>query len=263
MYVSRWHVNDTGMQYDRILALFDVEGQALTAREHPRLLSIRTRIKGDDLEVYEGEDLIAQIPLTTSEHHQIPVRIHRYAASGSRTNQSLNEWFSDYLSFKCSLLYYDPSCNRRVLAKHGGQKSDRVAFSDQAPLLIISEASLHHLNDRLEEEITIDRFRPNIIVSGTEPFEEDSWLEISIGSQQFRVIQQCERCVFTTIDPITQQRHPGGEPLKTLSKYRLSHEGGVVLGVHAVPIQPLNNEIKLQDEIQVHSRQHRPMRNSV
>ena len=61
----------------------------------------------------------------------------------------------------------------------------------------------------------------NLIILGTKkPFDEDSWLYIKVGSCLFRKSALSYRCVFTTIDPIAGEKHPDGEPLKTLKKFR-------------------------------------------
>jgi uncharacterized protein len=99
---------------------------------------------------------------------------------------------------------------------------DIVSFADGYPFLLISEASLEDLNARLEEPITMERFRPNIVITGTEPFAEDDYSEVWLGPISFRGVKRCDRCVITTIDPLTGER--GGEPLRTLAKYRLEDQ---------------------------------------
>jgi len=93
-----------------------------------------------------------------------------------------------------------------------------VSFADDFPYLLISEASLEALNDRMKQPIEMNRFRPNFVVSGTEPFAEDSWKYIQIGTIGFYVASPCERCVLTTVDPATGTK--GHEPLKTLATFR-------------------------------------------
>lgn len=223
-----------GIQYDREWALFDKDDQVITSRSYPRLLDITCQIEGDNVAIHYGS---AQHIITgeNKDDYQ-PVHIFSYDAHGYGISTELDKWFSDYLNTPCRLLKVSSAHQRPVLSKHGGTKNDIVGFGDQAPLLILSNSSLDDLNERLDETIGMERFRPNFVLDGTDAYEEDHWDIISIGKVQLRVIQQCERCVLTTIDNRTKQKHPKGEPLRTLNKYRKGLNGGVVFGVHAVPI---------------------------
>ena len=183
------------------------------------------------------------------------MNIFSYDAYGTLVSHELNEWFSDYLDLPCRLMKVSLNENRPVLPKHGGKVGDRVGFGDQAPILILSEASMADLNKRLEDPIGLERFRPNIVISGVEAYDEDHWNILQIGAVTLRVIQQCERCVLTTIDNETKLKHPKSEPLRTLSAYRKGRRGGVVFGVHAVPIN--TGTIHLQDNLSVVNRTER------
>jgi uncharacterized protein YcbX len=106
---------------------------------------------------------------------------------------------------------------------------DVPLYADGFGYLLLAQESLNKVNDRLKDNNVTDlvvektRFRPNIYVTGTKnPFEEDSWLYIRIGDCIFRNSTLCSRCVFTTVDPMTGERHPAGEPLKTLKQFRSS-----------------------------------------
>ena len=48
----------------------------------------------------------------------------------------------------------------------------QTSFADWSPLLIASEASLELLNSKLDTAVVIERFRPNIVVSGCLPHSE-------------------------------------------------------------------------------------------
>ena len=101
----------------------------------------------------------------------------------------------------------------------------QVSFADGFPFLIISQASLDDLNSRLDSPVEMNRFRPNIVVSGSKPFEEDTWKEIQIGECRFQIVKPCARCEITTINQQTAER--GKEPLRTLATYR--RDGNKVL----------------------------------
>lgn len=124
-----------------------------------------------------------------------------------------------------------------------------IILIDGFGYLLLSEESVQGLNEKLHEnkiDLKVDgkRFRPNIIIKGlsknnfysyyflsiyyitscysgvSKPFEEDTWVDIRIGDCQFRNVKLCTRCIFTTVDPDTGEKHPKGEPLKTLRRFR-------------------------------------------
>ena len=101
--------------------------------------------------------------------------------------------------------------------------SDLVHFADGYPFLAISEASLADLNDRIiecgEDAVPMNRFRPNLVISGCAAFAEDTWSHMRIGKVTFRAGGPSSRCIVTTTDQITGERH-GKEPLRTLATYR-------------------------------------------
>jgi uncharacterized protein YcbX len=126
---------------------------------------------------------------------------------------------------------------RVVNASHGGLPDDRVSLADVAPLLLASESSLARLNewtDADEPLLDVVRFRPNVVIDGdpSEPFAEDSWPFVRLGDVRFRVAGVCDRCVMTTIDPVSLTR--GKEPIRTLAKHR-RWEGKTWFGVWLVP----------------------------
>ena len=247
--VNESEIEKTGIKNDRMLALFDTSGQCLTAREYPQLFDISTVVTNDYIEINHCGKMISRIDVQTNQTEWDAVRVHSYDAGGFSFDHNLDSWFSDFLDVECRLLKHHIGSGRPVLEKHGGLPGDELGFNDQAPLLLISEASLQDLNKRLDEPVGMDRFRPNIVVSDCQPYEEDQWGIIQIGAQRLRVIQQCERCVMTTIDPETKRKHERAEPLKTLREYRKGPRGGLVLGVHAVPLN--SEKIKVGDQLDV------------
>ncbi len=122
-----------------------------------------------------------------------------------------------------------------------------VSFVDGYPFLLISESSLADLNTRLPEPVSMQRFRPNIVLSGTAPYAEDSWSLIRIGTCIFEVMEACKRCTLTTINPDTTAI--GKEPLETLATYRKDSDGDVVFGQYA--IQRQHGTINVGDIVEI------------
>ena len=105
------------------------------------------------------------------------------------------------------------TARRPVTEERGGRPGDEVSFADECPLLLTSEASLADLNRRAPEPVAMHRFRPNLVVKdASAPYDEDHWRRVRIGGIEFDCAQACRRCVFTTIDPESGERHARQEP---------------------------------------------------
>ncbi len=141
------------------------------------------------------------------------------------------EWLSRFLGKACRLVHVPLERARDV---PGSLSSDeKVGFADGFPLLLIGQASLDDLSTRVGRPLEMLRFRPNLVVEGSEPYAEDSWKRIRIGGVEFRVAKGCSRCILTTIDPQTGERSPDREPLATLKTYR-EREGEVYFGQNLI-----------------------------
>jgi uncharacterized protein YcbX len=157
------------------------------------------------------------------------------------------EWLSRFLGVPCRLVTMGDEFERPV-NPHYATDGDQVGFADAFPLLLISSASLRDLNARLDTPVPMNRFRPNIVVSGCDPYAEDHWHELSIGTTRFRVCKPCARCTVPTVDQATGLR--GNEPLTTLSTYRKGEDGKVFFGQNVINTQK-SGEIILGSEVTV------------
>nr|CDJ85844.1 MOSC and Molybdenum cofactor sulfurase domain containing protein [Haemonchus contortus] len=125
-------------------------------------------------------------------------------------------------------------------------RKDKLTFNDDAPFMINTQSSLDDLNRKLHDKVTIEQFRPVIVVNNCDAFDEDKWYSVHIGDVALQCTKPCERCVMTTINSTTGMKHPSLEPLKTLRKYRLAPEGPMrelfkdcpIFGVDAGVITP-------------------------
>jgi uncharacterized protein len=218
--VQEWPVEARGFVADRRWMIVDADGKFVTQRELAQLALVGTAFEGDQLRLSAPGRSPLMLPLRheTGESREVQVWQDRVLGVvhglGSR-------WFSDYLGAPHELVYMSERQQRPVNPARANP-GDIVSFADAYPFLLISEASLAELNARLEIPIGMERFRPNIVISGTEPFAEDHYARVRIGEIAFRGPKRCERCVVTTIDPQTGER--GKEPLRTLAKFRLEDQ---------------------------------------
>ena len=114
-----------------------------------------------------------------------------------------------------------------------GRDDDKVAFADGYPLLLIGQASLDDISHKVGRPLDMLRFRPNLVIEGSEAFAEDGWKRIRIGDVEFRLVKSCSRCILTTVDPQTGVRDELREPLATLMTYR-KQENGTMFGQNLV-----------------------------
>jgi uncharacterized protein len=234
VYADYFEIVETGLKLDRHWVIINDNNEAITGRQNTQMLSFSSSISKDHLLVKHLNESI-QLPIILGTGDSIEIKIFSSLAHGIEISDQVNSWFSERLNQNCRAVILNTNKKRQVQEKHGGQSDDFVGFADMNSVLLISQESLGDLNSRLDNSISMRNFRPNIVVQGCKPYEEDNWGEIRIGECQFKVVQKCERCVFTTIDPDTFERNKNSEPLRTLAKYRRTQSGDVAFGVHMIP----------------------------
>lgn len=219
-------VDDLGLLGDRRFMLVDETGKFLTQRALPRMALIRTALSADTLTLSAAGAGACAVPRRAAlDSHPAAIRTVSVWKSEGLLAEDCGDapaaWLSDTLATKCRLVRIGEKFIRPV-TKSAARPGDRVTFADAAPLLIISEATLADLNDRLvaqgEEAVPMNRFRPNLVVTGCPAFAEDTWTRFRIGNVVFRAGGPCARCSVPTIDQETAER--GKEPLRTLTAYR-------------------------------------------
>ena len=217
--VNSAQLTDRGLQYDRRWMLVDKNNNFLTQREHPIMCMLQTIIENDELVIFHKnniEDKIA-VPLHPSAATIIKVNVWDDECDAQYVSEQADHWFTQKLLMDCRLVYMPETEKRKVEANYANN-NEITAFSDGYPLMMIGQASLDDLNSRLPEPLPMDRFRPNIVFTGGNPFDEDSMEHLLINDINLFGVKLCSRCVLTTINQTNMQK--GKEPLKTLAGYR-------------------------------------------
>jgi uncharacterized protein YcbX len=120
--------------------------------------------------------------------------------------------------------------------KFAGATPAPVNFPDGFPILVCNEASLEDLNHRMPQRIPMERFRPNIVVSGLPAWAEDRLDTLRIGAITLRLVKPCTRCTIPSVDQRTGERST--DPAPALKKFRFSKElRGVMFGENAVIVE--------------------------
>lgn len=240
-------VEPRGLRYDRRWMLVDADGRFMTQRDFPKMALLETSVNGSGLKVnFDGSEL--SVP-EEAEKGPVEVGIWEGPVDAAMFGDEVNGWFSDALGVDCRLVTMPETARRRVPAEFAvDPEEDHVSFADAFPYLLIGEGSLAELNSRLETPVPMNRFRPNLVVSGSEPFAEDGWRKIRIGETIFHLVKPCGRCVLTTVDQATGIKD-GKEPLKTLASFRTAN-GKVLFGQNLIAENP-GGTIRVGDEIEV------------
>ena len=215
-------VEERGLQYDRRWMLTTPDGMFFTQREFPRMATLSVWIDEDGSGLGVAADRFGDVfvPSQPDTGDKQQVTIWQSVCEGEVYGGALNEWFSDVIGTNCQLVYM-PDNTRRSVNKRFDHGDDVVSFADGYPLMVLSEATLADLNSRLDDPLPMNRFRPNLVVSGSSAFAEDAWDKVRIGEAVFRSTKPCERCVMTTVDQ-SKGEFTGKEPLKTLASYRMA-----------------------------------------
>lgn len=215
-------VEQRGLQFDRRMMLIDENGIFITQRDYPEMALLKTKIIGDELIVYHSvnkQSLTIQLRELNDSTKKIKVIIWDDECFALIVSDEANQFFSEILKIKCSLVYM-PDEEKRVVDPTKKYVADEhtVSFADGYPFLIIGQSSLDELNRRMPNPLPMNRFRTNFVFTGGEPFEEDNWSDFLIGEIKFKAVKPCARCVITTTDQNTAERKE--EPLKTLASFR-------------------------------------------
>jgi uncharacterized protein YcbX len=235
-----------GLAYDRRWMLINGYG-FLTQREIPQMALLKVSLQADYMEVRSPNGTSPlTVPLTLRPDAPTKsVPIFDDFTTAQLVSEEVDKWFSEVLNHPCTLVYMPDFSERTKVGKISG-KTQPVSFADSYPALLIGQASLDDLNTRLTEPVPMNRFRPNLVFSGGEAYEEDQWHEFSIGDARCWAEKPCARCSVVTInqDNATQ----GKEPLVTLARYR-KQDSKVLFG-QSILFEP-GTVIREGDEIQV------------
>lgn len=216
-------VDALGFVGDRRFLVIDPTGRFLTQRTQPRMALVDAMLSADTLTLSAAGAGSVTVPRASDP--AAPRRTVSVWKSEGLLAEDCGDvaahWLGAILGQEVRLVRLGPDFHRPVKPSKA-RPGDVVSFADAYPFLVISEASLRDLNDRLaargEEPVPMNRFRPNLVIDGCAPFAEDTWPRFAINGVAFRAGGPCARCIVTTTDQLTGER--GKEPLRTLATYR-------------------------------------------
>jgi uncharacterized protein YcbX len=227
---ARWQLSLSGLQYDRQWMVVQKNGKFLTQRNTPVMTQIKAEIDGDLL-VLTQKNTRENISMGKDEinNETISVNIWRQDLDAQFVNKEVNGWLSDHLHKQCYLVTIQSGS--RTTQSYGGE-SMGINFNDRYPILISSIESLENLNKNIGVKLSMNRFRPNLILSGGNGTEEEDNEELKIGNIPVKLSKPCIRCRVICTDQDT-----GEMQMEILSKVKKvkSLDNQAIFGINAIP----------------------------
>ncbi|QBN19628.1 MOSC domain-containing protein [Flavobacterium nackdongense] len=220
---------EMGFENDRRWMLIDEHNQFITQRNHPILSQFYPMVIGSKISI-NHHDKKHEFLINETLNEPLFSKVWDDETQVVEVNKTTSKWFSEALGFDCKLVKINTSGDR----KHECTKLNttiNVSLADGYPYMLIGTQSLDFLNEKLEEKITMARFRPNIVISSSVAHEEDSFGEFQIGTVQFKNAKPCGRCIMVNTNP--KNAIVKKEPLNTLSTYR-KRDNSILFGTNVI-----------------------------
>lgn len=232
---------ETGLEFDRAWMVVDAQDKFVTQRQVPRMALIQPTLKALDMVLRAPGMLALHLPLG-EVGAAVRVTLWNDEVAAFDMGDAAAQWFSDFLGRPLRLVRFDPDQKRLASAQWTGPIAAEAAFSDEYPLLITSQASLDELNRRLVaggvSPVTMQRFRPNLVLDGLDAHGEDHLDEVCFdtpeGPVRLKLVKPCSRCSIPDVDPLTAETgHAVGD---ALTAYRADARlnGAITFGMNAV-----------------------------
>lgn len=258
-----------GLEHDRNWMVIDSQGRFVTQRTHAHLALARPTLDGDELAVHAPSMPALRLPAdpaALASAAVVAATVWDDTVPALDAGDAAACWFSDLLSAPVRLVRFQPGQERTANRKWTGEAKARVRFADGYPLLVIGEASLNDLNARLAakgvDPVPMNRFRPNVVLSGVEAYEGDyiDMLRITAtgGEVALRIVKPCTRCPIPTIDQARGAPDPRWptEPTDTMSTYRGDSRvgGAIAFGQNAIVVSGAGDTLGLGQSVDAELR---------
>nr|GLL38252.1 molybdenum cofactor sulfurase [Ipomoea trifida] len=248
---DHWPLTSTGLLHDREWLLRSASGEILTQKKIPEMCNIKTLV---DLKLgilfVESPRCKEKLQIKLKPNMSVGMRdeidIHAQRHEVQSYGNEVNSWFSDAVGQSCTLLRnscaVSYTCSKGISNTGICKDVDaKLNFVNEAQLLLVSEESVADLNNRLRSstqkgsygertEVSTMRFRPNLVISGGEPYAEDGWKSLEIGGKYFTSFGGCNRCQLINIYLQGDKVQRSNEPLATLAAYRRV-KGKILFGI--------------------------------
>jgi len=251
---AQLHVLPTGLAHDGIRdrewMVIDPRGRFVTQREVPELALVRAVVRDARLELL----VPGHAPVAPGTGLPCNVQVWGAHVRGIDAGDDCASALSAHVGRDVRMVRFDDRQPRPCNPDYVGATGATTLFSDGYPLLVIGRASLDDLNARLAANgfpsVPMNRFRPNLVLDGLDPYDEDHADTITTGPVTLKLVKPCTRCEITTTDQDTARRNL--EPLRTLATYRRDDRlAGVTFGMNAIVVAGAGATLGVGDETDV------------
>ncbi|MEG3127919.1 YcbX family protein [Pantoea cypripedii] len=251
LQLSHAQVLESGLAFDRIFMVTETDGTFITARQYPEMVRFTPALLPDGLFLQAPDGSQALIRFADFTATDAPTEVWGNHFTSRIAPAEINLWLSGFFPRPVQLRWTGSQPTRRV------KRFDQVplSFADGFPYLLVNMASLQDLQQRCPASVRVEQFRPNLVVSGAQAWEEDSWKKLTIGDITFEMPKPCSRCVFTTVGTESGQKHPQGEPLATLQRFRSAQDGSgdIDFGLNLIALN--SGVIRVGDQVTIVEKQ--------
>ncbi|MFH8134026.1 YcbX family protein [Pantoea osteomyelitidis] len=251
LQLSHAQVQESGLAFDRIFMITETDGAFITARQYPEMVRFTPAVLPEGLFLAAPDGTRALIRFADFSADAAPTEVWGNRFSAQIAPDEINRWLSGFFPREVQLRWVGLQPTRRV------KRFEEIplGFADGYPFLLVNEASLYDLQQRTPASVRMEQFRPNLMVTGAPAWDEDSWSQVRIGDIIFDVPKPCSRCVLTTVSPEQGRKHPAGEPLATLQRFRTALDGSGDIDFGLNLIARGSGIIRVGDEMTVLQRQ--------
>ena len=244
-------VEPKGLAGDRRWMVVGPDGRFITQRDHPVLATICARLADDGLilSAPDAGEILATPPDGANRRNVV---VWSSEIDAPVAGDAVAAWLTEVVGTPANLAYMDPDADR-MKDSIWTEQPVPVSFADAFPILVTTTGSLTGLNEDIEKHggapVPMSRFRPNLVVDCDEPWAEDHWRSLRIGSVEIDLVKPSDRCIVTTIDQASG-KSMGKEPIAALARTHKSTDpriNGVIFGMNAVPRS--TGEISVGDEV--------------
>jgi uncharacterized protein YcbX len=202
-----------GLVGDREWQIFSDEGNVLTQRAHPMLARVQPTLLEGGLRLAAPGHGTVEVVRPDRADRVVRALLGDEVPVGDAGDEAAR-WVSAFTGTPCRLVTLcEPDARRLDLVP-----SQPVSLADATPVLLANEASWRDLQQRAVEPFGMERFRPNLIVDGPDPWSEDGWQVFSIGAARLEGVVPMPRCTVPQVDQDTGERHR--EPALALRAHR-------------------------------------------
>lgn len=258
-------IGPRGFLFDRNWIVTDEQGSMRTQRDLPIMATVRAALRERSLVLSAPGHSDVCVPIETKCGRKSIVDVWGNDCTGLDEGEEHAAWLTTVLGTPCRLLRFDDSSYRLLDREWIGGAGATAAFADVLPFLVVNTASLAALNEwRAEEGLepcTIDRFRPNIVLSGLDPWGEDDLPSIQVGEVRIDLTRPCSRCGVPNVDQATGEPEDHGN-LQILGKRRRFRNylgrPGAMFGVQGFCVRGEGRAIKVGDCVKEAARTYEP-----